>query len=159
MLPSGLRVVFCGTAAGARSAEVGAYYAGRGNKFWRTIYQIGLTPRLFEPHEFASLPGYGIGLTDIAKTYSGADKGLRTGHFDAAGLRRKIEAAAPRALAFNGKRAARAFYGVAVAYGQQPDRIGAAAAFVLPSTSGAASGFWNVSHWQRLAEFLAQGDR
>jgi TDG/mug DNA glycosylase family protein len=159
VLPSGLKVVFCGTAAGTRSAEVGAYYAGRGNKFWRTISQIGLTPRLLDPHEFASLPGYGIGLTDIAKTYSGPDKDLRTAHFDAAGLRRKIEAAAPRTLAFNGKRAARAFYGAPAAYGQQPDRIGGAVVFVLPSTSGAASGFWDMSYWQRLAEFLALGDR
>lgn len=28
-----LKVVFCGTAVGNRSAKLGAYYAGRGNKF------------------------------------------------------------------------------------------------------------------------------
>jgi TDG/mug DNA glycosylase family protein len=28
-----LRVVFCGTAVSARSAEVGGYYAGPGNEF------------------------------------------------------------------------------------------------------------------------------
>ena len=48
----GLKVVFCGTAAGTRSAQVGAYYAGRGNKFWRTLFQVGLTPRPLDPHEF-----------------------------------------------------------------------------------------------------------
>lgn len=156
VLRPGLKVVFCGTAAGARSAQVGAYYAGRGNKFWRTIHQIGLTPRLLDPHEFRCLPEFGVGLTDIAKTYSGADTGLRAAHFDAAGLRHKIAQFAPCALAFNGKRSARAYYGAAVTYGQQPDGIGATAVFVLPSTSGAASGFWDASHWQRLAEFLAR---
>lgn len=33
LLRPGLRVVFCGTAAGAASALSGAYYAGRGNRF------------------------------------------------------------------------------------------------------------------------------
>jgi TDG/mug DNA glycosylase family protein len=151
-----LSVVFCGTAAGRRSAEVGAYYAGRGNKFWRTLFAVGLTPRLLEPAEFPLLPQYGIGLTDIAKTYSGADKGLRRAHFDRASLRQKIEHFTPCTFAFNGKKSAREFYGVAVAYGQQPDMIGATTVFVLPSTSGAASGFWDVSHWQALAVFLGQ---
>lgn len=154
VLPPGLKVVFCGTAAGTRSAKVGAYYAGRGNKFWRTLQQIGLTPRLLDPHEFTILPHYGVGLTDIAKTYSGPDKGLRAAHFDADGLRHRVERAAPRALAFNGKKAGRAFYGTAVAYGRQAEQIGETMVFVLPSTSGAASGFWDVSYWQRLADFL-----
>lgn len=159
VLMPGLKVVFCGTAAGARSAHVGAYYAGRGNKFWRTLHQIGLTPRLLDPHEFPSVTDYGIGLTDIAKTYSGPDVGLRRAHFDADGLRRRIEQFAPRALAFNGKKAAQAFYGAAVAYGQQTEPIGTTTVFMLPSTSGAASGFWDAGHWQRLADFLAEGDR
>jgi len=157
LLSPELKVVFCGTAAGARSAQVGAYYAGRGNKFWQTLFQIGLTPRLLQAGEFRSLAQYGVGLTDIAKTYSGADKGLRRSHFDTVGLRDKIEAAAPRVLAFNGKKSASAFYGLAISYGQQRETIGETSVFVLPSTSGAASGFWDIEQWQRLAEFL--GDR
>jgi TDG/mug DNA glycosylase family protein len=158
VLAEGLRVVFCGSAAGARSAQVGAYYAGRGNKFWQTLYMLGLTPRLLQPGEFPLLPQYGIGLTDIAKLYSGADSGLRRAHFDAAGLRYKIERYAPRAFAFNGKKAAQAFYGrQQVDYGQQAERIGETTLFVLPSTSGAASGFWDVAQWERLADFSRQG--
>ncbi len=154
LLIGGLKVVFCGTAAGTRSAQVGAYYAGQGNKFWPTLYAIGLTPRLFSPHEFRDLPQYGIGLTDIAKTYFGADKGLRSDHFDADGLRRKIEQAVPRVLAFNGKKSASAFYGARVSYGQQPDLIGATTVFVLPSTSGAANAFWQIDDWRALAAFI-----
>jgi TDG/mug DNA glycosylase family protein len=160
VLSHDLCVIFCGTAAGAYSARVGAYYAHPQNKFWRTLYQVGLTPRLLAPHEFPLLPQYGIGLTDIAKTYSGADKGLRRAHFDPAALRHKIELYAPRVLAFDSKNAARGFYGAAkgkaLAYEQQPDKIGATVVFVLPSTSGAASGFWDVSHWQALADFVRQ---
>lgn len=153
VLMAGLGVVFCGTAAGAQSARAGAYYAGRGNKFWRTLYATGLTPRLLEPADFRSVTQYGIGLTDIAKTYSGADSGLRRGHFDADGLRHKIEEYAPRVFAFNGKKAAQAFYGINdLAYGRQAKAVGSTVIFVLPSTSGAASGFWDVRDWQRLAE-------
>lgn len=154
LLLPGLKVVFCGTAAGAASARRGAYYAGPGNKFWKTLYAVGLTPRLLEASKFPLLPQYGIGLTDIAKTYSGADSGLRRSHFDSAGLRLKIQENAPLAFAFNGKKAAQAFYGTNVMYGQQSARVGTTEMFVLPSTSGAASGFWNLSHWQALAAFL-----
>jgi TDG/mug DNA glycosylase family protein len=35
VLEPGLRVVFCGTAVGAMSTQVGAYYAGCGNQFGR----------------------------------------------------------------------------------------------------------------------------
>lgn len=158
LLQTGLKVVFCGTAAGTRSAAVGAYYAGRGNKFWRTLHEIGLTPRQLQPQAFPMLLHFNIGLTDIAKTYSGADSGLRRSHFDADGLRRKIETFAPLAFAFNGKRAARAFYGGrTITYGQQPEKIGTTTLFVLPSTSGAASGFWDASHWQALAAFASEG--
>ncbi|MCX6741231.1 MAG: mismatch-specific DNA-glycosylase, partial [Candidatus Parcubacteria bacterium] len=33
VLEKGLRIVFCGTAVGDRSAKRRCYYAGRGNKF------------------------------------------------------------------------------------------------------------------------------
>jgi hypothetical protein len=56
-----LKVVFVGTAAGKRSAELGHYYAGHGNRFWQTLYEVGLTPRLFQPGEFRELLPLGIG--------------------------------------------------------------------------------------------------
>jgi len=56
MLRPGLRLVICGSAAGAVSATHGAYYAGPGNRFWRTLFEVGLTPRRLEPHEFRDLP-------------------------------------------------------------------------------------------------------
>jgi G:T/U-mismatch repair DNA glycosylase len=37
LLRPGLRIVFCGTAAGTASARAGAYYAGPGNAFWPTL--------------------------------------------------------------------------------------------------------------------------
>jgi G:T/U-mismatch repair DNA glycosylase len=111
VLAPGLKVVFCGTAAGERSAQRGCYYAGPGNKFWPTLADIGLTPRRLRPEEFRELPSYGLGLTDLAKKVSGADSILRSSDFDVEGFRRRLIEAAPRFIAFNGKRAAAAFLG------------------------------------------------
>lgn len=49
LLRPGLASSFCGTAAGAASALRRAYYAGPGNGFWRTVHEVGLTPRLLQP--------------------------------------------------------------------------------------------------------------
>src|SRR4051812_44186349 len=76
VLAPGLNVVFCGTAAGAVSAARGCYYAHPQNKFWRALHLSGLTPRLLAPEEFAALPSFGLGLTDIAKTVCGMDNQL-----------------------------------------------------------------------------------
>lgn len=154
VLAPGLRVVFCGTAVGTTSAQRGAYYAGPGNRFWSVLARVGLTPRQLAPAHFRELPNHGIGLTDLAKYAAGTDEQVSSEAFDTDAFREKIEATAPRAVAFNGKRAAEAVLGRSVAYGQQPERIGAASIFVLPSTSGAARGFWDESHWLELAQFV-----
>lgn len=154
----GLRLVVCGSAAGTRSAELGAYYAGPGNQFWGMLHRVGLTPRQLRPAEFRGVADYGIGLTDIVKTSFGADSSLRPGDFDRDGLRRRIEIYQPGILAFNGKRAASAFFCGTVAYGYQPDRdIGTTRIYVAPSTSGAARGFWDENLWRLVAQAVDQG--
>ena len=160
ILRPGLDLVVCGAAAGRRSAEVGAYYAGRGNRFWRILHETGLTPRLLAPEEFRLLPDFGIGLTDLAKTASGSDAEIPRSAWDEDGLRRRIEAARPCILAFNGKNAAQKFLGRSrIGYGSQNERIGTTEIFVLPSTSGAASGYWNPEPWRDLARLVADRRR
>jgi double-stranded uracil-DNA glycosylase len=156
LLEPGLRLVVCGMAAGHVSAARGAYYAGPGNRFWPMLHAAGLTPRRFAPEEFPALLALGIGLTDIAKTASGPDRAIPRRAADAADLRRKIETHAPRLLAFNGKGAAGRFFGGRAGYGEQRSTIGPTRIFVLPSTSGAARGFWDETPWRVLAaEFRA----
>jgi len=155
VLRPGLKLVVCGTAAGHRSAASGCYYAGRGNKFWRTLYAIGLTPRRLTPAECALLPSWGIGLTDLVKGQAGADADIE---FDAVGpafVREKILRFMPLVLCFNGKRAAREFFQKqCVRYGMQGDRIGNTQLFVAPSTSGAANGAWDLRIWQSIADLV-----
>src|SRR5262247_3627183 len=123
LLLPGLRLVICGSAAGAVSAARGAYYAGPGNRFWHILAATGLTPRRLEPAAFRELLDFGIGLTDLVKTASGSDASLPRAANDVPGLMTRIRAAAPALLAFNGKRAASVVYGRTgrdIAYGPGP---------------------------------------
>ncbi len=155
LLQPGLKVVFCGTAVGDRSAQRGAYYAGPGNRFWDILADTGLTPHRFTPEQYPSLLKFKIGLTDLVKVRAGQDVHLSAGDFDVSGFRVKIEKHVPKAVAFNGKKAAKLFFATtSVAYGLQKEKFGPTALFVLPSTSGRASGFWDPEYWFQLAKFV-----
>jgi double-stranded uracil-DNA glycosylase len=154
-----LRLVFVGTAASARSASVGHYYAHPGNRFWRALHEAGITSRRYQPGEFASLLELGIGFTDLSKTGAGMDHEIARGSFDVAGFRIKIEMVRPKTIAFTSRKAASLFYDKptsALALGRQPPVSGFPEVFVLPSPSGAASGHWSLQPWRELAEWLAE---
>lgn len=167
ILSEGLVLVVCGSAAGERSAQLSQYYAGRGNRFWSTLAELGLTPRQLTPAEADLLPGFGIGLTDLVKDQSGADDGIRFERASADDLRRKMLTYRPAILCFNGKRAAKEFFAVReIGYGLHVQSIGNTQLFVAPSTSAAANGSWEAAWWQDLARLVrascawqARGDR
>ncbi len=154
ILDCGLDVVFCGSAVGPKSAERRSYYAGPGNKFWQILADVGLTPHRLRPSQFKDVNRHGIGLTDLVKKESALDRDLNIGSWDRNRLRENIESHEPRAVAFNGKRAASEYLGRDVDYGPQPEVIGKSVVFVLPSTSGAARKFWEPRHWYELAHYI-----
>jgi TDG/mug DNA glycosylase family protein len=147
-----LGIVFCGTAAGTASALRGAYYAGRGNAFWPTLYAVGLTPHLVKPENFKSITAFGLGLTDLAKAVFGADTKLKRGDFDVAGFTKKITHFSPRIVAFTSKRSAEVFLGQRTSYGLHASKIGGTRVFVLCSPSGAGRRHWNERVWRDLAQ-------
>lgn len=152
LLKPSLKVVFCGTAAGNRSARLGAYYAGRGNRFWAVLHRTGLTATQLSPQEYERLLEYGIGLTDLVKGRAGMDSGLTGEDFDRDTLRRNILHFQPKILAFNGRRAAQEFFRIKkVPYGFLTETIGSTRVCVLPSTSAAARGYWDEAPWYELA--------
>jgi double-stranded uracil-DNA glycosylase len=156
LLRPNLKVVFCGTQAGTASARRGAYYAGRGNRFWPILKLTSLVPEL-KPEDFARLLEFGIGLTDLCKATFGPDSGLRRSHFDVGGFRRRIEENSPKIVAFTGKRAAVEVLDTAssqLEYGLQDRSIGRSRVFVLPSTSGMAIKYWDERHWFDLARSI-----
>ncbi len=95
-----------------------------------------------------------VGLTDLCKVGSGSDREVGTRGFDVVGLVATLERYAPAWVAFNGKNAAKGALGRSVDYGRQPERLGSARVFVLPSTSGAARGSWDVELWHELARIV-----
>jgi TDG/mug DNA glycosylase family protein len=147
----------CGTAAGSASAALGAYYAGPGNKFWPVLAQTGLTPHRLDPASFREVPQYGIGLTDLAKEVSGADRDLPAHGYDVPGFIARIRSVQPRIVAFNGKKAASIFHrstSARIGYGQAEPVPDFPAIWVLPSTSGAAAGAWDPWPWHALARWV-----
>ena len=158
VLAPGLDLVIVGMAASAESVRRNAYYAHPGNRFWRALHESGLMPRQLAPADYPLLPDFGIGLTDVCKAQSGADHELDRANHDPAAVIEKIQRFAPRAAAFNSKNAAQLTLGRKVDYGRQAETIGATVLFVLPSTSGRATAYWDLDPWRELAIFLGRGN-
>ena len=154
LLAENLRLVFCGTAPSAASAQAKAYYAKPGNKFWRTLHQVGLTPHQLLPQEFPALLTLKIGLTDLCKIHSGVDAALPKGAFDLPAFHRKMAHYRPRIIAFTSKNAAQIAIGSPVAYGVQKVLLGESQLFVLPSPSGLATRYFDRDVWHALARLI-----
>ncbi|HEU0163260.1 MAG TPA: mismatch-specific DNA-glycosylase [Rhizomicrobium sp.] len=154
-LRPGLKLVFCGTAAGRLSALQKAYYAHPQNRFWKTLHEVGLTPRQFTPDEYPLLWDHDIGLTDIAKFHFGMDHQLPTdalGAEAADALRKRISKVSPRWLAFTSLNAGRQIMGRKARAGEQVERLGATRVFILPSPSPLAANHWDIAPWRALAD-------
>jgi TDG/mug DNA glycosylase family protein len=152
LIAPNLGILFTGTAVGSGSARASAYYAGRGNAFWPTLHAVGLTPRLLAPSEYRTLLDFRIGLTDVCKVASGSDEEVGGDRFDISRFLALVEAHRPGIVAFNGKRSATVVLDRPVCYGRERDHLGGAGVWVLPSTSAAARGYWDISVWQQLAD-------
>jgi TDG/mug DNA glycosylase family protein len=157
-LEQNLAVVFVGTAAATASAARGHYYAGPGNKFWELLWEAGLTgDRILSPEQDAWVLRYGIGLTDIVKTLAASsDSLLKRSDYDVSGFLAKIEAWAPRVVAFNGKEAARLVSGHITrepVLGRSDITLGSSRVFVLPSSSGANADRRNLAPKSSKAEW------
>ena len=158
VLRDNLDVIFVGTAAGRRSAAEGVYYANRGNYFWPTLWQVGLTPRRFLPQDFAKLQVVGIGFTDLCKSGSGMDRDIVITSAEVAAFDDKMRQHQPRAIAFTSKKAASLWLRRRtdrITYGRQKRRsTDYCEVFVLPSPSAAARRYWKIEPWRDLADWL-----
>jgi len=135
----GLLVLFVGINPSLRSAEVGHHFARPGNRFWPALHAAGFTPRLLRPDEDATLPAYGVGVTNIAFRPTRAASELSRAELraGAAALEATVAANAPRLVAVLGLGAYRAaFERPAATWGLQEERIGGRPVWVLPNPSG-----------------------
>ena len=139
VIASGLRVLFCGINPGLYTAAVGHHFARPGNRFWPALFKGGFTDRLltaFEEHELLDL-GYGITNLVARATASAAELSNREYVQGAQILEKKVLRYKPQYVAFIGLGAYRAAFGRPFAVvGRQPERLGEATIWTLPSTSG-----------------------
>jgi TDG/mug DNA glycosylase family protein len=135
----GLRVLFVGINPSLRSAEVGHHFARPGNRFWRTLYGAGFTPRLLRPEEDALLPSFGLGVTNIVARATRAASELTVAELrdGAVVLEDTVQAWTPGLVAFVGVVAYRvAFARADAGIGLQQEQVGERPVWVLPNTSG-----------------------
>jgi TDG/mug DNA glycosylase family protein len=156
ILAPGLDVLFCGTAVGATSAARGHYYARPGNLFWRTLAETGLTPRRLAPEDDHLMPGFGLGLTDLAKHVAGQDAEIPASAYAPDRLVALVAVWRPRAVAFTSLTAARIGLGARrAAAGRQAEdaRMPGVVLWALPSPSGLARSHFSPAPWQALADW------
>jgi mismatch-specific thymine-DNA glycosylase len=160
-LRAGLKVVFVGFNPGERSAQIGHYYAGRGNQFWNLLYESGLVAARLRPEDDHRLLEFGVGLTDVVKRWSKSSSDLRAADYRRGVplLAAKLSRHAPRVVAFNGKVAFENFSGRPARLGWQHELIEGARVFLLPSTSGRNGSLTRAAklrYFRRLARWVNQ---
>lgn len=139
ILSEHLAVIFCGINPGLLAAAQGHHFAGRGNRFWRTLHRAGFTPEEIKPENDRTILQYQCGLTSVVDRPTARADQLSLEEFSAAAVdfEQKIIRYAPRVVAFLGKAAYCALSGQReIAWGLQPQTFGHASVWVLPNPSG-----------------------
>jgi TDG/mug DNA glycosylase family protein len=144
ILAGRLAVIFCGINPGMTAAAQGHHFAGRGNRFWRTLHLAGFTPEQVQPENDRTILRYHCGLTAVVQRPTASADQLSLHEFTAAAteFEQKIARHAPRFVAFLGKAAYCALSGQRdIAWGLQPKTFGNASVWILPNPSGRNRGF------------------
>jgi TDG/mug DNA glycosylase family protein len=134
-----LRVLFCGINPGALSGERGLHFARTGNRFWKLLWAGGFTESVLSPAEQHTLPGLGIGITNLVARVTAAASELSAAELreGATLLEAKVERLRPGCVAVLGLQAYRtAFRRPGAVIGPQPERLGGALLWLLPNPSG-----------------------
>ena len=151
----GVRVLFVGINPGIRSSQTGHHFAGPSNRFWKLLFESGLTAERITFEDDDRLPEFGYGITNIVpRPTPGIDTILPLEYVAGRlALRRKILRFKPSIVAMVGVTVYRAMFPerkAALTLGPQPERIGETEVFVLPNPSGRNA---NFTYAEMLAAF------
>ncbi|MEN6349733.1 MAG: mismatch-specific DNA-glycosylase [Syntrophomonas sp.] len=135
-----MKIVFVGFNPSLRSGETGHHFANPSNRFWRILYEAGLTPRIYKPEDDYLLPRLGYGLSNIVPRPTRAAADILPEEYELGRqlLSQKLRRYSPRTVCYVGK-------GVYQAYSQNKqapwgyqtfDVIHGIKDFVAPSSSG-----------------------
>ena len=106
-----LVVLFIGFNPSLRSAAAGHHFAGPNNRFWRILYDCGLTLRLLQASDDQQLLRWGMGLTNIVARPTQKAAQLTTADYraGAAVLQQKLLQYRPQVACYVGFGVYRAF--------------------------------------------------
>ncbi|WP_043933776.1 mismatch-specific DNA-glycosylase [Bacillus sp. EB01] len=135
-----LDILFVGFNPSLLSGETGHHFASPNNRFWKILFEAGITPRKYSPQEDVLLPEIGLGITNIvARPTKAADEITREEYIEGREiLREKIRVNHPRIVCYVGKGVYQEFsrkkslpWGV-----QEESVVPGTIDFVAPSSSG-----------------------
>jgi double-stranded uracil-DNA glycosylase len=139
-LQESLDVMFVGFNPSIRSSETGHHYANPNNRFWRILYEAGITPRKYDSTEDYKLLDLGYGMTNIvARPTKAADEITKEEYQEGKEeLRQKIESLKPKIVCFVGKGVYQQYSGRKDAsWGKQQNSVVPGVIdYVAPSSSG-----------------------
>lgn len=135
-----LKILFVGFNPSIRSSELGHHYANPNNRFWRILYEAGLTPRKYDAADDAKLLEIGFGFTNIVQRPTKAADEITKEEYKEGReiLKKKVEQLKPRIVCFVGKGVYQQYSGLkAIQWGRQAQGIVPGVVdFVAPSSSG-----------------------
>lgn len=111
VISDNLDILFVGYNPGMLSAQTGHHYANKTNRFWKLLYESGLTPFKLSPEEDHRLLEFGYGSTNIVQRPTKSASEITTSEFNEgskrlADLIKKIK---PKIVCFVGIGVYRAF--------------------------------------------------
>lgn len=139
ILRPGLQVVFCGINPGLKTASSGFHFADATNRFWKVLYQAGLTKTLLAPEDELMLLDNNCGITMLVERPTVRADQLSSEELKQGGaaLIEKVEYYQPKAVAILGKQAYHMAFGVRNAkWGKQNITIRQTQVWLLPNPSG-----------------------
>lgn len=104
-LRSDLKVIFVGFNPSIRSGETGHHYANPTNRFYKILFESGLTPRKYLPEEDKELLNLGYGFTNIVARPTKGAADISQDEYDEGRLvlLEKINCYKPEVVCFVGK--------------------------------------------------------
>lgn len=139
-LRENLDVIFVGFNPSIRSSETGHHYANPNNRFWRILFESGITPRKYDTTEDYQLLDLGFGMTNIvARPTKAADEITKEEYLQGKHeLKQKIETYHPKIVCFVGKGVYQQYSGKKeLPWGRQEESVVPGTIdYVAPSSSG-----------------------
>lgn len=135
-----LDVIFVGFNPSIRSSETGHHYANPNNRFWKILFEAGITPRKYDSSEDYKLLDLGYGMTNIvARPTKAADEITKEEYQRGKQeLKEKVEKYKPKIVCFVGKGVYQQYSGKKdLPWGKQEESVVEGTVdFVAPSSSG-----------------------